>query len=206
MSQQLCPIWHTPATVTDFPSGKDVYYVDSPRTGGRYEISVTGFCMIDSKLEESQKALLTSWLIQERIAGREPTIHSSTISSYPSFPSLLSKLCPLSRDERANSLLRYIKLLTPDVGDLFEFETNPKPDLQNPSWIRYAEMLAWSESSKSSELDYLLDFLGSQSWIKRHRGNSSALYRYSITHEGDDHLSNLTRITLNRPIGFRISD
>ncbi|MDE0555214.1 MAG: hypothetical protein OXI24_13410 [Candidatus Poribacteria bacterium] len=204
MSQQLCPIWQTPATVIDSPSGKDVYDVNSPRAGGRYEISGTGFCVIDGKLEENQKALLTSWLIQERIADREPTIKSHTISSYPNTPSRLSTLCPLSPDERADNLLKYIKQHTPNIGDHFEFAINLNPDLQDPWWIRYAEMLAWSESLKSGELDYLLGFLESQGWIKRYNGTRTAPYCCSITHKGDDHLSNLTRITVSQPIGFRV--
>ena len=199
MSQQFCPIWKTPARVIP-PRGRYVYHVYSPRASGHYDISDTGYSVIDAKLEESQKTLLTSWLIHERtVRNRAPYIDSG-------IDLLVSELCPLSPDERANNLLKYIKQHTRDIGDHFEFDTNPNPDFQNQSWIRYAEMLAWSESSKSSELDYLLGSLEGQGWIRRLNSTSSVTYCYSITYKGDDHLSQLSELPVNRPLGFRVSN
>ena len=178
MSHKCCPIWQTPAEVSTLRE-RDAFIVKSPRAGGRYGITGTGYRMDYEKVNEDQKALFTTRLIQERIAGREPMMYSNSLSR---------KFTSLEYVERVNNLLLYMNKNTPKIGDLFEFATNINPDLLDPSWIRYAEMLAWSESLESNSLLELLDFLQNQALIKRHHGNSIAPYCYSITHEGRAHL------------------
>ena len=63
--------------------------------------------------------------------------------------------------QRADNLLMYIDSQLSRISDVFEFKLYRQyyPDVDDPLWKRYAEMLAWSESTEIEELEYLLTFL-----------------------------------------------
>ena len=183
-----CPIWNTPAVINSL--GVDSTRVKSARAGGLYVISGTETVTVGN-LDESQKALLTSWLVRNRTLGNvDPQVPSS----------LADVLRPRSIHQRADYLLQYIESRISNIGDLFEFEMNishRQAKLNSPSWRRFAEMLAWSESLMFEDLTYLLNFLERQAWLK-HSGHSGATrHVYSLTVEGYSHLAEL---------GKRISD
>jgi len=188
MSKHFCPIWQTLATFNDSrvrgPSSCVIY---SPRTVGKYE--VVGFNSEDydslKNLDSRKKSLLTSYLINQHSRGYAvPTVGPEVCK--PDHP-----FKPYTTVERSDRLLKYIKKHRSCIGDHFEFQTNLEPNLDDPSWIRYAEILAYSESSKSTELDYQLDSLKSKSLIKHHETSSSNLHIYIIAKIGDDHLDDL---------------
>jgi len=193
MSQDLCPIWQTPATFNDSPEncklpiGQSNCVIDSPRAGGKYKAiryNPEDYAPFEN-LDSCKKSLLTTYLINRRSEGFDvPTLDSKFCQPDYSFQ-------PLTTVERSDRLLKYIKKHSPCIGDHFEFHTNLEPNLDNPSWIRYAEILAYSESSKSTELDYLLDSLKSKSLIRHHETSSSNLHIYIITKSGDDYLDDI---------------
>lgn len=82
-----CYIWDTPASMPRDSDGDSVY-LDSPRAGGKYKITGTASSML-GQLDPKRRALLTTWLCDQRRAGVEyPTITSDTISSAKTFQPL----------------------------------------------------------------------------------------------------------------------
>lgn len=177
-----CLIWNTQAKVEYH--GNDSYKVHSPRAGGTYIIGGTQTATVKN-LDDAKRALLTSRLVRDRIMGE----------SEPRVPFQLAKgLSHLSIHERADSLLKYIESELSDIGDLFVFETNSNaryPQLESSDWRRYAEMLAWSESSRLEELMYLLEYLQIRAWLERTQPKGMTLFVFSVTVAGYSHLAEL---------------
>ena len=70
----LCPIWKTPATLFPTTRAAAVFDSDSPRAGGRYEISLQLLSELVNGsliLAEKEREAVTEWLADERAAGRE---------------------------------------------------------------------------------------------------------------------------------------
>jgi len=153
MLEQRCPIWHTPAKVAQFCGRKDSYQIDSQRVNGRYD--VFGSTSLDSlyNLEDSEKARLTTWLIEQHSDG----VSIPKFGTW--FKDLIKENVQMSVDQRLRHLLKYMKRCSPDIGDHFEYLINPPPALDCPRWIRYVEMLAFSQSWKSTQIEYLTDTL-----------------------------------------------
>lgn len=182
-----CFVWQTPAE--GFYSNNDSYRVHSPRTGGTYIISGTESVTV-GRLTPDQKVLFTSWLVRQRMMGN----HSPIIPSNLELPTNHLRV-----HQRAENLLKYIDLQLSKVSDVFRISLydrfNPEP------WERYAEMLAWSESTEPEELNYLLNFLGKQAWLEVpcHRAFE---YRLTLTVEGHRHLAELTNRTVDSAQAF----
>jgi hypothetical protein len=69
-----CPLWGTPATILGDDYGRNLH-IDSPRVGSRYTIFGA-----PSGLEPAEKARLTTWIIDQHIAGIEdPNIDSIAV-------------------------------------------------------------------------------------------------------------------------------
>ena len=183
-----CPIWNTPAVVEP-QTDRDGITVGSPRAGGRYFIAGSATLKLQ-RLKNSQKTLLTSWLIEQRRLGVHcPDIYSATIDQ-------MEQQRTLSIQQRANSLLRYIQGALPDIGSVFSFEThsNAIEDHQTTgSTERYHQMLAWSESSNANELTFLLDFLESQTWLEKLPGGATLL-NYRVTVSGYSYLTEIDHV------------
>ena len=174
-----CPIWQTPAKV-DRLRGKDAWRVYSPRTGGVYDISDTAFVTIGNCTLD-QRELITSWLVSQRIMGEhEPMIKSN-------FRHHINNRRQVH--ERADLLLRYISLQLSSIGDTFEFKPDPyhNPSIDDLSWKRFAEMLAWSQSMKLEDIQYLLRALVKKGWLEEMSGSVGVL-NFSITLDGHAHL------------------
>ena len=153
MEENTCPIWGTPAK---FDIRDDsLWYVNSPRAGGRYVISRTVYQVLDG-LSHEQKVLVTSWLVSQRSMGNTgPRIPETLAIDSIRRPSVF---------QRADNLLKYINSQLSNISDHFE-PPSGRPNINHSSWVRYAETLAWSGSTKLEEVHYLLDFLASQDWI-----------------------------------------
>ena len=75
-----CYIWDTLATMPRDSDG-DSFYFNSPRAGGRYKITGTAASMLDS-LDVRDKALLTTWLCDQRRGGHRVPCYNVTYHQY----------------------------------------------------------------------------------------------------------------------------
>ena len=187
MSEQLCRIWHTPATVAEGGNiWQPIYRVYSPRAGGAYEFHAPTPNESLDYLGDVDKSLLRRIMIDRRDGGIKSPSIGHNIKEF------VTSLKPKSIQQRSDRLLKYIKKNSPHIGDHFKIHTNLDADLNDINWIRYAESLAFSESFKPTQLYYLLNALKSDSLILFDNDSCSDLYCCSITREGDDHLHQLT--------------
>lgn len=91
-----CYIWDARAEMPRDSDGDSVY-LDSPRAGGKYKITGTASSML-GQLDAKGRALLTTWLCDQRRAGVEyPAITADTINLVKTFQPLTSS----ERIERA---------------------------------------------------------------------------------------------------------
>ena len=191
---EYCPIWNTPASVTIW--NLDLA-VDSPRAGGQY--SITGRATeILKNHNETLKAQLTSWLIEQRRLGVDcPKISATNVEE-------IEQRRSLSIYQRADNLLRYIQQQLPHIGMDFycEFSDSIITDPQENEWAPlFMGMLAWSESTKAKELTYLLDYLEGESWLQRisHSGNTRS---HRLTVSGYNHLAEIDDVVTDSSQAF----
>ena len=144
-----CRIWGSgyPATVRVSPD-PSYAIVDSARAGGEYKIDGDAkpyICQLDVR----GKALLTTWLVDQRMRRIQiPEITGSIVQYVKSRPSLQVY-------ERAERLLRFIAKVTPMVG---EYVPISPEDCQ--------AACAWSESIEWREVHYLLGYLKDKGWVQ----------------------------------------
>ena len=187
MNNQICPIWGAPAERSN-GRNRDGVNVISPRAGGQYFISGTAKAILPNK-SDSVKALLTTWLINERERGNEwPEVNSDTIKQ-------VMQRQPLPVHERADRLLKYLAKKSPSIG----VSVGCRPDNQNDPI--FMEMRAWSESVSEDELYYLEKYLIKQGWAQegsRERGAISLV----VTVEGYARLAELATKQIISSQGF----
>ena len=95
-----CPIWGTPADVRPYDHD-DKAEINSPRTGGKYNIYFSGTSRLRN-CDDRLKARLISFLIEQRTLGDErPIVDRSVIDS-------VERKRNLPVHERVDRLLRYI--------------------------------------------------------------------------------------------------
>lgn len=110
-----CYIWDTQAEMPRDSDGHSVYF-DSPRAGGKYKITGTASSML-GQLDAKGRALLTTWLCDQRRAGVEyPTITSDVINSAKTFQ-------PLTTTERIERALLHFNQNV-RVGQTIDIYTN----------------------------------------------------------------------------------
>jgi hypothetical protein len=73
-----CPIWGTPAV--ELAGGEDGRKIDSKRAGGVYRIAGTALAMV-SGLTDAEKAKLTTWIVDQHLAGDGAPLITSDIVS-----------------------------------------------------------------------------------------------------------------------------
>lgn len=160
-----CPIWGT-FLQEQSANSSDGRRVDSPRAGGQYFIAGTAHAMLSDK-NDSEKARLTSWLIDQRRLGEVcPEIETTTIEQ-------AVRRRPLSPRKRADRLLQHIASALSHVADefsVYQNETNPESQRR----------LACSECVRADELYYLEDYLENQGWIEKKYDNMASTYRVSV--------------------------
>ncbi len=97
-----CPIWGTVAEI-DSGSGAGTF-VQSPRAGGNYFVTLEAEAILQY-IDERQKALLTTWLIDQRQLGVQyPRIETTTVKD-------ANQWLDLSVRERTDRLLKYFRQL-----------------------------------------------------------------------------------------------
>lgn len=180
-----CAIWGS--RTNDSGHGPDRFQYDSPRAGGRYEITGSAKAML-ADLSNIQKARLTTWLIDQHRAGNEwPLITSDQVTSAKATP-------PLSITQRRDGLMLEIATRTPSLGQSIRYyehviawSTNDAPR-QNPHWAEYDALLAATESLEIKEVDELITFAFKQ-------GLLSDTADLSLTFDGYTHLEKLRGTT-----------
>ena len=123
--------------------------VDSPRAGGKYSITEEArLRILNGDLDDSQKARLTTMLVDQRKMGiEEPWVTASLVEG-------AKKAQSLSVPERADRLLRFIA----------------DQAVQVSTWVLVTEetpgAYAWSESIQWSDIVYFLGYLEKNEWIE----------------------------------------
>ena len=141
-----CLIWGGDAKY--LPRTGDFWAVESERAGGRYEITGSAVTAI-AELDYSLKARLTTWLINQHVAGiSNPRITTDVLD-------MAAKLAPLSPRRRADRTLRYLAEQARLLGERTRIYHSGAEAL-----------LAWSESVELAEVLFLLDILEDQQNIR----------------------------------------
>ncbi|MDE2967365.1 MAG: hypothetical protein OXS30_07780 [Chloroflexota bacterium] len=205
MTTPTCFIWNTPISISA-PAWTDArprWIDDSPRAGGGYETD--GFVGTDLHgLDDQQKALLTTWLIDERRQGN-PYPRITLFGSHQ----LLEKLNPLQIGDRAHRLLT---LLAGRSGTIGQQVSIALPDDESVNPNRYGAIddvpelvcnlwraMAWSESTTIGEVIFLVDYLVENGWLKRNGLKQPD--SVSVTVEGYAHIEE-SRVNVGRSQAF----
>lgn len=164
-----CPIWRTPANIQY--SHDWMMRVDSPRSGGQYlirqDISLMGFR--EEYDNDLVKALLTSWLIEQRLLGEKcPKIRETEIAE-------ASERQSLSEAERADRLLKYLWRETQHTGKCFEYGRQIDQNSEH-----FLQMMAWSESTDRGGVDSVVNYLLEKSGIEEVTGKPNVTYRLIV--------------------------
>jgi len=186
-NDERCPIWGTPATISN-PIGEfREIIVNSARAGAEY-IIYQGVKGDFNRFDENQKAQLTTWLIDQRLLGNTiPKIFDDTI------PKIVQR--PLSVHERADRLLKYLEQNSPTVGRPVECKISEQTD---PTLM---EMLAYSVSLSVDEVIFLAEYLAHRGWINKSR-NTMGKFMPIIMVDGYARLAELATKHVNSSQGF----
>lgn len=166
-----CPIWKVEAEDLKLTT-RDSQAFNSPRTGGNYVIKRLAKTKLHRAYGDDHrfKARLSTWLVDQRALGeKSPKITEHTLEE-------LKDQTDLPVHERADRLLKAISSELMYLG--FEVWAGE----QNLGW----KLLAHSECINHTELDFLLEYLCSQSWLK-----SIGSRKYVITVQGHARLAEL---------------
>ena len=110
-----CPIWN-PSAVQVGNSGVGGSSWDSPRAGGEYFVDESALRVGEWRLNDREKARLTTWLIKQRRSGIPcPVIPYDLQSAYKDHREFRSIIRgpDLTVHARADELLKYIQRKTP---------------------------------------------------------------------------------------------
>jgi hypothetical protein len=152
-----CLIWGTVINTLP-PTAGDYAIVDSPRAGGRYQISGSASAEIqanEARFNEHVKARLTTWIIDQGLLGELPEISTNTLNVVEQRKNLLPQ-------QRADRLLRYFSRRSEHIGDEVRFDLGTSMYLGSND----AMLLAWSESSHATEVEFLTGYLEERRWVR----------------------------------------
>ena len=148
-SIDTCPLWGGGFRATGYYDRGNARYIveDSPRAGGGYVLSE----FVDIALDESEKARLTTILVNRRIQGDlRPKITDEMVEDAKRSPSLLVP-------ERAERLLRCFVEYSEYVGQQLVMGEKDADE-----W----RALAWSEMEQWNEALHLAEYLETKGWIE----------------------------------------
>jgi nucleoside 2-deoxyribosyltransferase len=187
-----CPIWDTPAAY--FPEtrhGNKICY-DSPRAGGQYEVTSSASVGLEN-LSEDKKLLLTTWLVDQRRLGTAvPVVHSN-------IPKQTANFRHLSVRERRDRFLRYLDQKTPKIGTRLPISRG-KVAVESDY-----ELLAWTESTDSSELWYLINFSVEEGLVAKigsTQSDTGSMDHFGLTPGGYDFLDQMDKANPAAVQGF----
>lgn len=171
----FCPIWGKDYKAEGFYFHSDVFcrVDDSQRAGGGYQVKAAIAVAFINDMTDREKAKLTTWLIDQRSQGEaQPRVTEEIIGYAKSKPAL-----PVH--ERADRLLRFIAEQSDSIGERVSVRK------KSPA------ALAWSESTSWDEVNYLLRYLASRSWIDGYRLPDGSYFPQiaKVTVEGFSHIA-----------------
>ena len=147
-----------------------------------------------SSLSDQQKALLTTWLVDQRVWGdTQPEITEADVE-------YIKARRPIPAHERAERLLKFIARNSEGIGqyvNLFRFsndENLPRDPFGQVSYPPYPtnptflQAMAWSESILAEDVEFLLDYLGRKNWTQKPYDRSSQV---QLTVDGYDRIQEL---------------
>ena len=166
--KELCHIWGTPVKDSRGDAFEDAIIVsESPRAGGDYKMTPQAYKDVGS-LEPTQKAKLTTILIESRQRGDQmPLVTSKLIEK-------AKDAKPLPVYVRAERLLRYLVTRPHQIGEILTFHS-----IQND-----LEAFAWTESAMPTELMFFFNYLKERGWLV----DSNVPGRFVIAVEGYAHI------------------
>lgn len=135
-NQADCPVWGAGHKAIIHSEGARKIVTDSDRTGGGYQITLEAELDVHD-LEPVTKALLTTWIIDQKRAIDLPLITRGTLS-------YIAQARTLSAHERAERLLRFIAGRAETVGAIISVDQDT------------LAAYAWSESTVWKEVSYFL--------------------------------------------------
>lgn len=180
-----CLIWGTPAGIHADDFDRDTFLVrDSDRAGGSYAVTLEAYYSVQS-LDDSTKAKLTTWLIDESLQGNQAGVITRTIIDNA------RRASPLTIEDRANRLLRFFAHRSQVAGervdiDLVSDRFNELGQFQSPQEVPTAirslrQAMAWSESTQVGEIVFLLNYLTERRWVTSESGTRSAFATVTVT-------------------------
>jgi hypothetical protein len=184
-----CPIWNTSATGREQDQGGDQMFVKSPRAGGLYEISGTAIATVQS-VDPSERARLTTWIIDEHLLGNKmPAINSTTVSR-------ARQARALTIFERRDRLMRYLAWKIEHLGKWVGFQGQQTEEKRRNK----LEMLAWTESLEEAELDFLVEQLEKSGQVEISSAGLKANIR--LTPDGYKHVEEFDAINTGSSNAF----
>lgn len=151
MSATSCPIWKTPAIFHE--TSGDFSDIDSPRAGGRFEITGTAREIVSEWSDEMnmQRAALSQAILEASIVGAKLRLSADDLG--PNSPLLK----PRRHNETMMLFLRTVVHLNPNMGELF-FTRTLSPEIHEI----YCAALAWEKTQQT------LDFFKRHTLFLRH--------------------------------------
>ncbi len=163
--EPICPIWAVDCIVHPLNANTNTHLVqDSFLAGGDYEIFPIASGTVIKDLDDSERARLTSFLVEQRMLGVEvPRITRDEVLR-------AKESKPLPVHERAERLLRFLANAnqSSSIGEVLEIFPLGLGlgGFRNELKVTYSAM-AWSESTADEELGTLTDYLSKQGWITK---------------------------------------
>ena len=188
---ESCPIWPGHGeTVRSTHEGS--LLVTSARADGSYmmehDVAMSHF-VLSSTLDDSARARLTTWLIEQRQQGISiPRITHEIVEN-------AKNRRPLSAHDRGEKVLKYLADNTANLGqpvEIGEGSRNYYGEFIAVLDSRSVQnVLARSESTQWSEVAFLIEYLTENGWVK-----PSSLAQYyaqcTVTVEGHNHIAALS--------------
>ncbi|MBV1707850.1 MAG: hypothetical protein KGQ37_11660 [Hyphomicrobiales bacterium] len=195
-----CPIWKTPARLTQTAEQPPKSLIDSPRTGGRYKIDALPENIL-TEIDDQIRARITTWLIEQRQNGIAcPEVHSELVKEVRDRASM-----PVI--DKADRLLMYIASKIPTVDK--HLNTNTPNDLIpnndndfNDKYIYNDIIIYWGlftciEATNQDEVKYFIKYLIEMNYITEISNK-----HYSVTVDGYARLDKLKHRTINSSQAF----
>ena len=176
--------------------------VHSYRCGGHYVLTRMIASEAD-KLNDQEKARLTSWLFEQRQAGNKcPEITTEVISD-------IKQREKMSISDRADAILLYTRSKIPEFDNIIVYDNllsmrtlgmgeDQIYQFISRENITYFELLICSECADKHDLTSLMGYLEQKNWIRYLRTERpNELYVYHLTNEGYTRLIKISKIRDN---------
>lgn len=188
--EPICPIWAVDCIVHPLNADTNTHLVqDSFLAGGDYEIFPIDSGTVIKGLDDSERARLTSFLVEQRMLGVEvPRITMDEVLR-------AQESNPLPVHERAERLLRLFVNQSSSIGATLMLlplkDSHLRYDKSNEPDITQLAM-AWSESTTDEELRFLTSYLVEQGWITSRGPSVSGAYPCRVAVQGYSRIEEVT--------------